>query len=126
MTESPLHPNWERTFDRHGHKPKFEIKCRFCGGDMIVRYSKVFSDRDPLYGVSGPTHQIAMKCPACAWVCRFNVRDDPEYLEVVINAREGKSLYVPPSEDWLDSDSDDEKIARQLAALGYIGGRTDV
>lgn len=126
MTNSPLHPKWERTHDRNGHKPNFDLTCRFCGSPMIVRYSKVFTERDMAYGIAGATHQIAMKCPACAWVCRFNVRDDQEYLNEIIAARDGHNMYVPPAVEWTDSDSDDEKIRRQLEALGYVGGRSDV
>jgi len=87
---------------------------------MFIRYTQIIPDRDRVLGVSEPVNQVAFKCPECAWVARFNVRDKKEYLEEIINRRNGRLLYLPPKDEW---EKESEEIARQLESLGYVGGR---
>ena len=105
---------WERV-QPVGHKPTFKVECPFCKIDMAVRYSYVFPDGNLIYGLTGPANQIAMKCPECGFHQRFNIMDDKDYIQSLYDSR-GKSHYSPVDE-W----EDNEKIKKQLEALGYWG-----
>jgi len=108
-----------------GHCPTWSVLCKFCAdrGEwtrMFLRYSLIILGRSEALCMSEPVNQIAFKCPECAWVTRFNVTDDTEYLKEIVERRKGRLLYLPPVEEW---GKENEEIARQLASLGYVGGR---
>lgn len=110
---------WERTNDVLGHRPKFKVKCRFCKVNMIQRYSVVFPKPNALHGFTVAGNQIAFKCPKCGYHIRFNIPDDKEYIEKIHRIRAG--TYHSDLEEWQEN----ELIGKQLAALGYWGGRED-
>ena len=89
---------------------------------MVVRHStivtsKIKKDEDVAM------NQMCYKCKYCAWFIAFMVEDSPRYLKHVVKKhRKGNSKLVPV-DDWT---SDDEKVAKQLEALGYFGGREEM
>jgi hypothetical protein len=106
---------WERDNGAVGHYPTFKIDCPFCKVSMAVRYSYVFPDGEPIYGMLGPCNQIAYKCPSCGYHQRFNIEDDYDYIKSLYDSR-GKNHYSPVP-NW----EADERIRRQLESLGYWG-----
>jgi len=118
-----MNSKWKRTEYLEGHEPLFDMVCKFCGDKMFFRCSLLYLKRKREYGISKPVNQISYKCPTCAWVARFNVEDEPEYLFKIFEKRDFVDLYIPPVEEWI---KENEKIREQLAALGYVGGRTEV
>ena len=107
---------WERTDDTFGYRPKFKMDCLYCKKKMVPRYSFLFPDGQALYGIYGAGVQLAFKCPRCGFHQRFNLEDDKEYIQKILDYRNGKVQYNPVPE-W----EQDEKIKAQLTALGYFG-----
>ena len=106
---------WERTNGPDGYRPKFPITCRYCEGPMVMRFSEADFDKG-----RPPQNHIGYKCPECAWIARFEIQDDKEYLLETVRRRGGALHFVP---DMDAMGGDDERIAKQLEALGYMGGR---
>jgi len=85
---------------------------------MILRYSEIALKKaknergyDPRYNA------IEYKCWTCGNTVVFCIHDDMEYLEELLNRRNGVPLYYPPVSQWA---SEDEEIAKKLEALGYL------
>jgi len=68
-----------------------------------------------------PTNVVGYKCPTCALVRRWNVAIRPSEFDSLLAIRGGNDVYYPPIEEW----TEDDRIAQQLEALGYFGGRRD-
>ena len=114
---------WERTDDIMGHRPLFHIGCRFCDDrKMVVRHSGIMDiPHAPIFGEGNGANLMTYKCAECANVIRLYVVDTCEYLkEIRDKYRDGGVYYVPTDDEWSKEDKD---IAKQLAALGYFGGR---
>jgi len=114
-----INKTWKRVDNLNGHEPIMDMTCKFCGGKMFFRCSVLYLTRKRERGITRPINQISYKCPDCAWVSRFNVEDDQEYIQKVFERRGLVDLYVPPVEEWM---RENEEIRKQLAALGYVGG----
>ena len=114
--------SWERTNNAYGHAPLFPIECRFCGNDMVVRHTRIILLKlTPLFGDGLGANIFTYKCAECASIARFFVPDNHEYLEMVkTQYRNGQDIYIPTDTEWT---AEDNKIAAQLEALGYFGGR---
>lgn len=117
-------PRWERTYDIQGHKPKFQIRCFHCEMPMSLRHSVII---DPAMATANEEdtdlNVMSYKCPRCAWFIRFNVLDSNRYLKKVIKKyRKGYRKFIPSIDDWSE---EEELIKKQLAQLGYWGGRED-
>ena len=115
-------PRWERTNDVQGHKPKFNIRCAFCDMPMVLRHSIIYTkDKAKNEDETLQHNQMSYKCPRCAWFIQFMVIDDNKYLKKVVKKyRNGYIRLLPSNDEWSD---EDELIKKQLAALGYWGGR---
>lgn len=109
---------WIRTNDKVCHTPNFDINCRYCGGKMIMRFSDI--DLRDIRHINAFTNRVVYKCPSCAWIARFDVEDDYDYLYGIVKERCGVVCFVPDSEEWA---KESESIRKQLEALGYVGGR---
>lgn len=134
-------PRWERSYSVEGHKPKWEIRCWHCAfkvrkpWDAIKWIWYYFTDRERVKGMpmairhgnasyasdTEGANIMSYKCPRCAWFISFYVVDDADYITKIIkDYRGGENKFVPLCDDWSD---ESEEIGRQLAALGYWGGR---
>lgn len=122
LPKSMIGDTWERSNDIHGHRALMDIKCGFCGDDMVLRHSRILTKGHyPLWGPGKSVNMISMKCAGCACVEKFHVPDDIEYLkEIREKFRGGMQLFIPTKEEWT---AEDIRIAEQLEALGYYGGR---
>ena len=118
-----INTTWRRTNDIIGHEPLFDVKCRFCGSKMVLRYSHIIMKDVWSWATSKPSNSLGFKCPKCAWYVRFYVEDEPKYLKKILDLRNGANLFYPRYKEWAD---EDKEIARQLQALGYWGGRDDI
>jgi len=75
------------------------------------------------WATNKPSNSLGFKCPECAWFVRFYVEDEPEYLKKILDLRNGANIFYPRYKEWAE---EDKRIAEQLQALGYWGGRDDV
>ncbi len=128
---SSMKDHWERTNDMRGHVSKFDVLCYHCklhGHEikMFLRYAYISPREDATQQVYGTLNQIEYKCKKCAWTTKFLVEDDQDYLKEVMDMREKggchRNLFYLKPEQW----AEDEEMKKQLAALGYVGGREDV
>jgi hypothetical protein len=62
---------------------------------------------------------MGFKCKRCGYYQRFFVKAESDYLLKILKLRGSSPHYFPTYEEWAE---DDEK-ARQLAIMGYFGGR---
>jgi len=108
---------WEETGDIQGHKPAFEMECKYCGINLDFRMSNLMKTKSP--NVDWGVNELGYKCKRCGFYQRFFVEAKLDYLDKILKLRKGNFHYFPPFEEW---EEDDEK-ARQLEALGYYGGR---
>jgi len=115
---SVIGKTWFRTDDESCHLPLFDIKCRYCGGRMIMRFSDL--DLRDVNKTGVYINYVCYKCPDCAWIARFDIQDTYEYLLGIFKMRQGTAHFVPDSSEW---ERDDTEVKRQLQALGYMGGR---
>ena len=122
---------WEKTNDPRGHKPKFAVTCIHCKNNgyhenMFFRYSYIAPRDDEINKIYGALNQIEYKCKKCAWTTKFLVEAGGAYLTEIMDMREKagyhRHLYYMPPEEW----NEDKEIEKQLAALGYCGGREDI
>lgn len=121
---------WQRTNDKQGHAPNFEILCRFCKVPMILRYSQLISKKKGKpYAVTEATNQQAWKCARCGWWTMFNInheitgyseKSELKYMKKVFKLRGNNTFYLPTTKEWID---ENEEIRKQLESLGYVGGR---
>ncbi len=111
---------WRRTNDKLCHAPIFDINCRYCKGKMFLRFSEIDLDDKNTAHTKTYLNRLAYKCPDCGWIARFDLEDDAGYFFDVLKMRGGSSHYQPDSDEW---GRESEDVAKQLAALGYIGGR---
>ena len=116
----PHLPKWRRSQDIFlGHEPNFKIHCRICGEEMFCRYTAAIMDRVIMRSGNRACNELAYKCPECALVWRFIVPDSKSYIKKMLKMRKGIVMYYPPVTVWAKIN---DKIRRQLAALGYVGG----
>ena len=106
---------WRRTNGAEGHEPMFDIRCRFCQTRMVLRHTLLGLRDEPYKSSGNTTNQICYKCPDCDSIQRFDVQDEPEYLEKVLKLR-GNLLFIPDMEEW----ERNETIKRKLASIGYF------
>jgi len=122
------------------HYPNKPIKCQFCDGDMVLRWSKIFAHCDYLHEVMRrkdagqsveevvealdnlPTaysyaNDMEYKCKDCGAVQIFGVAISHEQFKKFRDANGGSYMFID-LEEW----NEDEKIAQQLKDLGYFGG----
>lgn len=122
-------PLWEKTDNVIGVKPTFDVICSVCFAsrgirtNMVMRRSRIHTVTDIRmhYGIKEfrpYAFDVAYKCPDCGWYMVFGVAVDATYALHIRELRGGKSDYVLPLEYW----DDDERVAKQLEALGYFGG----
>lgn len=86
---------------------------------MLLRFSEIAFD-DKIRGSKTCINHICYKCPVCAWIVRFDVGDDEDYLFSVLKMRGNAMHFQPDASEWI---GESEKMARQLEGLGYFGGR---
>lgn len=110
-------PRWERTHDLRAHRPAFEIKCRFCDSLMMFRYSEVYPEENVILARRNGLNVIEYKCPRCSLIEKFYVEDEREYLQEMLDMRDGRRLYLPPKEEW---EAEHEEIKKRLKILGYM------
>lgn len=111
---------WRRTNDKRCHEPLFDIKCRYCKGQMFMRFSEVGLDDKATANTKTYINYVGYKCPDCGWVARFDIDDEAQYLFDVVKMRGGGMHFQPDSAEW---GRESKEIEKQLAALGYFGGR---
>lgn len=107
LVETTDNEFWERE-PFVGYAEKKPRPCPRCGDTLMLRHSKVY--RGHVW--------LSYKCPTCHRFLRFVVswvmNDPVEYVKKILDAREGKPLFVP-LEDWHEN----QKIKQSLKALGY-------
>lgn len=124
--ETPL---WQKTYDELGLKPTFKIYCATCDlarsvkVEMVMRRSRIHNVADMRVHYGTHTYRpyafdIAYKCPDCGRYIVFGVAVPTEYALKIKELRGGESDFLLPEEIW----SENEQVAKQLAALGYYGG----
>jgi len=122
------------------HYPNNPISCRYCGGEMVLRWSKIFSHADYLHEAmrrkdAGESVEEFMeimdtipsaysyaddmewKCKDCGCCQMFGVAITLEQFKKLRESRGYAQTYIP-IEEW----NDDKKIKKQLTDLGYFGG----
>ena len=100
-----------------GHKPKFDVTCKFCGTPMALRHSTIVIDDKDEDKKDFEFNYMCYKCPMCAWCIRFDVRGDKDYLKKVVDEyRGGERMLIPTVDDWSD---DSDEIKKRLESLGY-------
>lgn len=122
------------------HFPNKPINCNFCGSEMLLRWSKIFSHCDYLHeamrrkdagedveefmkmmdeipSAYSYADDMQWKCPECGSTQLFGVAISLEQFKNLRKARGYGNMYIPIQE-W----NDDIKIKQQLKALGYWGG----
>ena len=114
---------WERTNDKYGLKPRFNIICHHCKVPMFLRNSELLHDKLKRYGFVRlePILSVRYKCIPCAQVYFFVISRphmDTDYWNEVLKWRDMQPLFIPPMAEW----SDDAKIQQKLKDLGYLGG----
>lgn len=114
---SMIGTKWERTDDIEGHRPLFDIKCRFCNEDMFLRYTQVLFRTNKLRGADKDCNQMAYKCWGCGNVQRFNVDDKRNYLKEILLKRKGITLYYPRKSTWAKIN---DFVKEKLESLGYV------
>ncbi len=116
VKNSAIGKTWERTNGADGHRPLFQVTCRFCSTTMVLRNSILGLHDAVNVKTENTVNHLCYKCPKCDSVQRFDVQDDAEYLDKVLAHRGAKMLFVPDMEEWERDDS----IKAQLSALGYF------
>ena len=101
---------WEKTNNIYAYAPKFKIICRYCNVPLELRYSII----DDSMKVT-----MKYKCPKCGWFSGFEIDDDREYQKKIFEMRGGVYTITPTVAEYMEN----EAIAKQLAGLGYWGGR---
>jgi DNA-directed RNA polymerase subunit RPC12/RpoP len=108
---------WTKTYDLYCHKPNFEIKCRHCGSEMILRFSQILTEKYMVLAIRDAVNVVEYKCPRCSLTVRFYIDDDPSYLCDMLDVRGGVTQFVPPVEEW---EKESEEIRKRLEILGYM------
>lgn len=120
---------WERTNDEVGLRPAIDIICPICANrekpiksKMTIRRSRVHTVPDVRMqkNEKGETvrpyaFDIACKCPICDFYCIFGVPSEADYVQEVLQKRQGKMDFVLPEDEW----NKDELIKEKLKQLGY-------
>jgi hypothetical protein len=87
---------------------------------MFMRYSEIGLDDKVTGNTKTNINYVGYKCPDCGWMARFDIDDDHQYFWDVVKMRGGGMHFQPDSDEW---GRESDKVAEQLAALGYFGGR---
>ena len=131
------------SFWRLGEKRRFPnkpLKCHYCGGDMVMRWSRIFYHADYLHeamrrkdagqdveefmemmdqipSAYSYADDMEWKCKDCGCCQMFGVAITLEQYKKLHEARGYSNRFIP-IEEW----NEDEKIAQQYKDLGYFGG----
>jgi len=63
------------------------------------------------------SNTIEYKCTLCGNVVIFDIMDDKDYLQFILDKRNNVPLYYPPTSEWAD---ESEEIKNKLKSLGYV------
>lgn len=63
------------------------------------------------------TNTVEYKCTLCGCVDVFDIMDDREYLQFILDKRNDVPLYYPPTKEWV---GEDEEVRKKLESLGYV------
>lgn len=117
---------WKRTNDVRGHERNWTHTCSSCGHDkMILRSSlvvpasvQVIPGNDRKRFMEDPCNIVRFKCEQCSLVDKFIIDETKEYIDEILELRDGVPLYTPSREEW--GAEGDEEIKKRLKDLGYI------
>lgn len=91
---------WRRTNDIYGHKRNWTHVCSSCGHDKMVLHSSLvvpvsvqaIPGNDRQRFMEDPCNIMRFKCERCSLVDKFVVDETKEYIDKILELRNGVTL----------------------------------